>query len=176
MDVLCIRLTTLLGVPSCARFCQQEFVEFPRLVGRYCSYLLPKQAGGTIQILIFKTLQMTGRPTVYKPCWPFLNCHYNSWNWEHFSRRMLDQLDILQKMLTNDWKRCPAPRSRHDHRLCKVLIKQRVTLFHSVTSSQTDSAQIQIQHRFSTAQFRRFALGPFCFREATEENLGSSLR
>ena len=28
----------------------------PRLVGRYCSYLLPKQTGGTTQILIFKTL------------------------------------------------------------------------------------------------------------------------
>ena len=24
--------------------------EFPRLVGRYCSYLLPKQDGGTFQI------------------------------------------------------------------------------------------------------------------------------
>ena len=34
-------------------------------MGRYCSYLLPKQAGGTPQILLFKTLRMTGRPTVY---------------------------------------------------------------------------------------------------------------
>ena len=32
-----------------------SFGEFPWLVGRYCSYLLPKQAGGTPQILIFKT-------------------------------------------------------------------------------------------------------------------------
>ena len=39
------RYNTLLGVPSCVRFFQQEFGEFPRLVGRYCSYLLPKQAG-----------------------------------------------------------------------------------------------------------------------------------
>ena len=38
---------------------------FPRLVGRYCSYLLPKQTGGTTQIIVFKTLQMAGRPTVY---------------------------------------------------------------------------------------------------------------
>ena len=29
---------TLLGVQSWVRFCQQEFGEFPRLVGRYCSY------------------------------------------------------------------------------------------------------------------------------------------
>ena len=41
---------TLLGGSSFARFCRQEFGEFPRLVGRYCSYLLPKQAGGTPQI------------------------------------------------------------------------------------------------------------------------------
>ena len=34
-------------------------------MGRYCSYLLPKQTGGTTQILVFKTLRMTGRPTVY---------------------------------------------------------------------------------------------------------------
>ena len=27
-------LCTLLGVPSCVRFCQQEFGEFPRLVGQ----------------------------------------------------------------------------------------------------------------------------------------------
>ena len=29
----------------------------------YCSYLLPKQAGGSAQIFIFKTLRMMGRPT-----------------------------------------------------------------------------------------------------------------
>ena len=34
-------------------------------MGRYCSYLLPKQAGGTSQILVFKTLQMTSRPALY---------------------------------------------------------------------------------------------------------------
>ena len=37
----------------------------PRLLGRYCSYLLPKQAGGTTQILIFETLRMIGRPALY---------------------------------------------------------------------------------------------------------------
>ena len=42
--------STLLGGSSFARFCQQEFREFPQLVGRYCSYLLPKQDGGTSQI------------------------------------------------------------------------------------------------------------------------------
>ena len=39
-----------------------EFGESPWSVGRYCSYLLPKQAEGTPQILNFKTLRMTGRP------------------------------------------------------------------------------------------------------------------
>ena len=52
---------TLLGVQSWVRFCRQEFGEFPRLVGRYCSYLLPKQAGGTPQILVDKTSAMSGR-------------------------------------------------------------------------------------------------------------------
>ena len=59
---------TLLGVQSWVRFCQQEFWEFPRLVGRYCSYLLPKQAGGTPQILVDKTSPMTGRLRVYISC------------------------------------------------------------------------------------------------------------
>ena len=40
------RDSTLLGISSWVRFCRQEFGRFPRLVGRYCSYLLPKQAGG----------------------------------------------------------------------------------------------------------------------------------
>ena len=50
---------TLLGVPSCVRFCQQEFGELLRLVGCYCSYLLPKQGGGTSQILVDKTSRMS---------------------------------------------------------------------------------------------------------------------
>ena len=58
-------IITLLGVQSWVRICQQEFGEFPRLVGRYCSYLLPKQAGGTPQILVDKTSRMTGRLRVY---------------------------------------------------------------------------------------------------------------
>ena len=56
---------TLLGVPSFSRFWRWGFGEFPRLVGRYCSYLLPKQTRGAPQILIFKTLQMTGHLTIY---------------------------------------------------------------------------------------------------------------
>ena len=52
---------TLLGGSSFARFGQQEFGEFPRLVGRYCSYLLPNQARGTPQILVDKTLRMASR-------------------------------------------------------------------------------------------------------------------
>ena len=44
---------TLLGGSSFARFGQQEFGEFPRLVGRYCSYLLPRQDGGTIEKIKF---------------------------------------------------------------------------------------------------------------------------
>ena len=51
------------------RFCQQEFGEFPQLVGRYCSYLLPKQAGGTPQIIVDKTSRMTGRLRVYANEW-----------------------------------------------------------------------------------------------------------
>ena len=35
-------------------------------MGRYCSYLLPKQTGGTTQILIFETLiGMIGSPALY---------------------------------------------------------------------------------------------------------------
>ena len=41
-------------------------MEFPRLVGRYCCYLLPKQTGGTTQILIFQTLRMIGHPALYR--------------------------------------------------------------------------------------------------------------
>ena len=54
-------MATLLGVQSWVRFCRQEFGEFPRLVGRHYSYLLPKQARGTPQILVDKTSPMTGR-------------------------------------------------------------------------------------------------------------------
>ena len=42
----------IIGVPSWVRFCQQEFGEFPRLVGRYCSYLL--QAGELPKFLLTK--------------------------------------------------------------------------------------------------------------------------
>ena len=48
-------------------FEDEDLGNSPRLVSRYCRYLLPKQAGGTLQILIFKTLRMTGRLTVYVP-------------------------------------------------------------------------------------------------------------
>ena len=37
----------------------------PRLLSRYCSYLLPKQAGGTTHILIFETLRMIRCPALY---------------------------------------------------------------------------------------------------------------
>ena len=47
------------------RFCWPEFGEFPLLVGRYCRYLLPEQAGGTPQIHVDKTSCMTGRLRVY---------------------------------------------------------------------------------------------------------------
>ena len=58
-------MTTLLGVQSWVRFCRQEFGEFPRLVGRYYSYLLPEQARGTPQILVDKTSPMIGRLRVW---------------------------------------------------------------------------------------------------------------
>ena len=37
--------------------------------GRYCSYPLPKQTGGTTQILIFKTLRMIGGTALYFCGW-----------------------------------------------------------------------------------------------------------
>ena len=65
------RYFTLLDIQSWVRFCWHEFGEFPRLVGRYCSYLQPKQAGGTPQILVNKTSPMTGHLRVY---WKDLAC------------------------------------------------------------------------------------------------------
>ena len=38
----------------------------PPLVGRYCSYLLPKQDGGTSQIHVNPTKSQTTRVTLYK--------------------------------------------------------------------------------------------------------------
>ena len=52
---------TLLGVPSCVRFCQQEFGEFPRPVWAVGSYSSGPPAGGTPQNLVDKTSRMTGR-------------------------------------------------------------------------------------------------------------------
>ena len=86
--------STLLGVLSFARFWRWWFGEFPRLVGRYCSYLLPKQSGGTTQILIFKTLRMTGHLRVFVT-WNFYQCNQcdqkkeNCFIWGTFSRRVL---------------------------------------------------------------------------------------
>ena len=45
---------TIWGVRSFARFWRWGFWEFPRLVGRYCSYLLHMQAGRTTQIIVLK--------------------------------------------------------------------------------------------------------------------------
>ena len=57
---------TLLGVPSCVRFCQQEFGEFPWPAWAVGSYSSGPPAGGTPQILVDKTSRMTGRLRVYK--------------------------------------------------------------------------------------------------------------
>ena len=46
-------------------FEDEDLGSSPWLVGRYCSYLLPKQAGGTPQIIVDKTTPMTGRLRVY---------------------------------------------------------------------------------------------------------------
>ena len=59
-----------------ARFCQQEFGEFPRpawAVGSYCS---GPPAGGTPQIIVDKTLRMTSRLRVYSlyPFHIFIHC------------------------------------------------------------------------------------------------------
>ena len=48
------------GRPVIRQVLKMRIWGVPWLVGRYCSYLLPKQAGGTPQILILKTLRMTG--------------------------------------------------------------------------------------------------------------------
>ena len=42
-------------------FEDEDLGSSPRLMGRDWSYLLPKQAEGTFQIIVFKTLRMTGR-------------------------------------------------------------------------------------------------------------------
>ena len=59
------RITTLLGVQSWVRFCQQEFGEFPWPAWAVGSYSSGPPAGGTPQILIDKTSPMTGRLRVY---------------------------------------------------------------------------------------------------------------
>ena len=56
---------TLLGGSSFARFCQQEFGEFPRPAWAVGSYSSGPTAGGTPQILVDKTLRMTSRLRVY---------------------------------------------------------------------------------------------------------------
>ena len=57
--------STLLGVPSCVRFCQQEFGEFPRPAWAVGSHSSGPPAGGTPQILVDKTSRMTGHLRVY---------------------------------------------------------------------------------------------------------------
>ena len=57
--------STLLGVPSFARFCQQEFGEFPRPACAVGSYSSGPSAGGAPKILVDKTSPMTGRLRVY---------------------------------------------------------------------------------------------------------------
>ena len=57
--------STLLGVPSWVRFCQQEFGEFPRPPWAVGSYSSGPPAGGTTQILVDKTSSMSGRLRVY---------------------------------------------------------------------------------------------------------------
>ena len=56
------KVCTEWGGLSVVRFWRWGFGEFRRLVGCYCSYLLPKQVRGTTQILIFKTSRPIGRP------------------------------------------------------------------------------------------------------------------
>ena len=59
-----LQSSTLLGVPSFARFWRQEFGLFPRPAWALGSYSRDPPAGGTPQIIVFKTLRMTGCPTV----------------------------------------------------------------------------------------------------------------
>ena len=60
-----VEVTTAWSKWSGTRFCWVRFGEFPRLVGRYCIYLLPKQDGGTSQIYVNKTLCQTTGLTLY---------------------------------------------------------------------------------------------------------------
>ena len=55
------------GRPIVRQVLKMRILKFPRLVGRYCNYLLPKQTSGTTQILVFKTLRTIGRPALYIP-------------------------------------------------------------------------------------------------------------
>ena len=54
--------STLLGVPSFAMFWRWGFEEFPQLVGRYCSYIVPKQAGGNSPNSYLQNLANDGMP------------------------------------------------------------------------------------------------------------------
>ena len=53
--------STLLGGSSFARFCQQEFGEFPRPAWAVGSYSSGPPAGATLKILVDKTSPMSGR-------------------------------------------------------------------------------------------------------------------
>ena len=52
---------------SVARFGWWLFAKFHRPVGWYSSYLLPMQANGTFQNVIFQTLRQSGKNTLYTP-------------------------------------------------------------------------------------------------------------
>ena len=65
--VLYFKLCTSLFIHSSVpRFWREEFGEFPWLVGRYCSYLLPKQALATLANNSNKTLRQTGWIALYQ--------------------------------------------------------------------------------------------------------------
>ena len=54
-----------LGRPIIRQDLKMRIWGVPLAVGHYCSYLLPKQTGGTTQILVFETLRMIDRPALY---------------------------------------------------------------------------------------------------------------
>ena len=94
---------TLLGGHSWVRFCQQEFGDFRRLVGRYCSHLLPKQAGGTPKIFVDITLRMTSRLRVYKVLYLFIYWEGHSLqtitcNWTSYKCKGKDGTTIIKNL------------------------------------------------------------------------------
>ena len=117
---------TLLGVPSYVIFCWMCFGKFPWLVGRFCSYLLPKQALTTRKERHNKISWIRGRsphsvllsdPTPYfvpfnthewvsrgnRGIHPFIHLYRNDASWHELGERAL-LCDVGTILARNDWQ------------------------------------------------------------------------